>query len=359
LRKLFLALGLTLITTLLFTASAAAHHRCGHDRPTPGACPPPEPAPAPAPAPAPSPTPPPPPSGSGGIVQGYAPQDGVSASSIDAYAALVGQAPGIVMWYQWWGNQSSVPTGSIDAVKAKGAQALVTWEPWAGKNPDPVYKLSEIAAGKHDAYITSYARQAASYGKTFYLRYAHEQNMVQNYPWVTGPGNANGNTEADYIAAWRHVHDIFQREGATNVRWVWSPNIKDAWGSPNPLANTYPGDAYVDWMGMDGYNWGSTVSWSRWKPFSEVFGETYADITTVSGKPLMIAETGSCEQGGDKAAYIKDMLETQIPNNFPQIKAFVWFQYNKECDWRVNSSTAAQAAFKAGISSGSYGGTLP
>ncbi len=62
------------------------------------------------------------------------------------------------------------------------------------------------------------------------------------FPWGVG---TNGNTTTDYVTAWRHIHDIFEQEGATNVRWVWAPNVKP--GLPTPYAELYPGDDYVDW----------------------------------------------------------------------------------------------------------------
>ena len=137
---------------------------------------------------------------------------------------------------------------------------------------------------------------------------------------------------------------MFTTAGATNAVWVFSPNNgnspDEAW---NQWANYYPGDNYVDWMGIDGYNWGTTQAWSSWATFQAVFGGIYAGIAA-KGKPIMIPETASTELGGDKAAWIAGVLPS-LKTTFPGIKALVWFQMNKETDWRIDSSTASQAAF--------------
>jgi beta-mannanase len=140
------------------------------------------------------------------------------------------------------------------------------------------------------------------------------------------------------------VHDIFTAAGATNVLWVFSPNVDsvpgDAW---NQWSNYYPGDDYVDWTAFDGYNWGTVQAGSSWRSFTAMTGTIYAGLTA-KGKPIMIPETASAEQGGDKAAWIADILPS-LRTSFPGIKAFVWFHMNKETDWRVDSSPQARDRF--------------
>jgi hypothetical protein len=163
----------------------------------------------------------------------------------------------------------------------------------------------------------------------------------------------NGNQPGDYVKAWRHVHDIFVANGATNVTWVWSPNVE--YSNTTPLAELYPGDQYVDWIGMDGYNWGLVQNASKWQSFSKVFGQTYHDVGQIAPtKPIMVAEMSSTELGGSKANWITDAFTTQIPQNFPNIKAFIWFNRNKETDWRIESSASSQQAFAQAIASTYY-----
>ncbi len=269
------------------------------------------------------------------------PQD---PASIDSWAQLTGVQPSIVMWYQdWypgWTNALVVPR-FMDAVTERGAMPMITWEPDIGSDgvSQPAYALRNIARGDFDGYIERSAREAAAYGKPFYLRLAHEMNG----DWSAWGAGVNGNTPADFVAAWRHVVGIFRSAGATNAIWVWSPNVDTG---RRPFAQLYPGDEWVDWVGLDGYNWG-TLDGSRWKSLGEVFGSSYDTLTRLTSKPLMIAETASTEVGGDKAAWIRDGFQYDLPARLPAVRAVIWFDRDKETDWRVNSSTAATSAFRS------------
>jgi hypothetical protein len=274
------------------------------------------------------------------------------AAKIDEVTNKVGVTPSIVMWYQHWSGSPSFPSQAADAAVSRGAMPIVTWEPRdpRGGGAQPQYALRTIVAGEHDAYIRRWAQEAAAWGKPIYLRFAHEMNGDW-YPWSSG---VNGNTSAEYVSAWRHVHDVFRQEGATNVRWVWSPNEDGS----TPFADVYPGDAYVDWVGIDGYNWGTTQEWSEWSSLSEIFGPAYRQLTTMTDKPMIIAETASTEVGGDKAAWIRQGLLKDLPSQFPRIRAVVWFDENKETSWSVNSSEAALAAYREAALSPLYSGQL-
>src|SRR6266496_1414193 len=118
-----------------------------------------------------------------------------------------------------------------------------------------------------------------------------------NGNWNPWSEQVNGNKSGQFVLAWRHVHDIFTAQGVTNVTWVWSPNID--FSNSVPLRKLYPGNSYVDWIAMDGYI-------------------------------------------------------SQIPHNFSRIRAVIWFDQDKETDWRIESSFTAQNAFATAIQSGMY-----
>ena len=280
----------------------------------------------------------------------YLPAAPSDMSTVDAFTQQVGASPQILMWYQVWGNPDDSPfyTNAYDKVTQRGIMPLITWEPWAGTVNDPSYSLASIANGSHDEYIRQFADDAAAWGKPFYLRFAHEMNGNW-YPWGQG---VNGNTPAEYVQAWRHVHDLFVKEGATNAIWVWSPNVDDG---NAPFTNLYPGDAYVDWVALDGYNAASVWN-SPWMSLGQLFGTSYDTLAALTSKPMMIAETASTEVGGNKAAWITDGFLSDIPTRLPRVKAVIWFDKNKETDWRVDSSAASLAAFQQVVASPLYGG---
>jgi beta-mannanase len=278
-------------------------------------------------------------------------------AKVDEFTTMVGTQPTIVAWYQNW-DQSSVKEFNpelIEAVASRGAMPMVSWEPY---NPTKgvkakkqrKYAIQTIIAREHDAYIRRWARGVADWGKPMYLRFAHEMNSV-SYPWSIG---INDNTSAEYVSAWRHIVDVFREEGATNVRWVWSPTV--ALNVSPPFEEFYPGDDYVDWVALDGYNWGTTQSWSRWQTLAEVFGPSYDEVTALApDKPFMIAETGSAEEGGDKAAWIREAFGEDLPTRLPMTKAVVWFNVNKEADWRIESSPSSLEAYSEIAASPAYG----
>jgi endoglucanase len=213
---------------------------------------------------------------------------------------------------------------------------LVTWEPHE--------KLDEIIAGKHDEMLHTRAAGAKALGAEIYLRWGHEMNGNW-YPWSGAQnGGATGGAEK-YIAAYRHVHDLFVKDGATNVIWVWCPLVADVpnegW---NHWTKYYPGDEYVDWVGLDAYNWGSSSSCCTWMSFADLVTDLYRDYEKV--KPLMLPETASAEVGGNKGAWITEMHRA-LKQEFSAIKAVVWFDINKETDWRIASSPGALAAYRA------------
>jgi beta-mannanase len=225
---------------------------------------------------------------------------------------------------------------------------MITWEPWDPANGSalqPLYSLARLADGTYDAYIARWAAQVKAWGGPLRLRFAHEMNGNW-YPWGSG---VNGNTAPQYVSAWRHVHDLFVAAGATNVTWVWTPNVIDGMAPIGPL---YPGDAYVDWVGVDGYNWGTTKSWSSWQSFNQVFGSSLGALRQLTTRPIVIGETASTEMGGSKSQWIQDFFAQLKANT--DIKAFIWFNLAKETDWRIESSSTATQAFRTGVSDSRY-----
>ena len=276
-----------------------------------------------------------------------------SMSAVTAFEQDAHKSVSIVMWYQGWGLQDGTqnfePTW-MNNVRSHGSIPMVTWEPWLytqGPN-QPTYSLQNIISGKFDAYITKWAQDSKAWGHPYFLRFAHEMNGNW-YPWSE---QVNGNKAGQYVKAWQHVHNIFTRQGVKNVTWVWSPNVESA--KPVSLKNLYPGASYVDWIGMDGYNWGSANT-SGWQSFAQIFQQTHKDIQSVAkGKPMMVAETASAEVKGNKSAWIVDSFTTQLTRAFSDVKAVIWFNENKETDWRVESSTLVKATFARVIASKRY-----
>ena len=247
------------------------------------------------------------------------------------------------------------PTGPMENIRRHGAIPFFSWA--SDSTPtslnEPNFRLSDLINGTYDAYIKEFAEAAREWGHPFFLRFNWEMNGDW-FPWSEG---VNGNLAGEYVAAWRHVHDIFSSVGASNVSWVWCPNV-DPEGDLQNLSQLYPGNEYVNWTGLDGYNWGTNPAKpDRWRTFSQLYSSTYKLVTEqlAPAKPMVIGEVASTEDGGSKATWIKEML-SEIPTEYPKVRGLIWFEKSEGgMDWPIESSTAATSAFATGIQNPAYG----
>jgi hypothetical protein len=278
---------------------------------------------------------------------------------IDSYVQTAGHEPDFVLWFQSWGPYSDgvFPEDEANDLHRRGYSQVITWVPqdYTTSGDDPGYSLDAILSGRHDAYIQRYARALAAWEHPVYLRPFHEMNG-DTYPYSA---SKNANTPEKLISAWRKVHQMFIEEGATNVEWVWSPNVGTPSYTPrHPMASYYPGDDYVDWLALDGYNWAEARN-LPWYSFDEIYSQSYAEITAINSKPLMIAEIASHTEPGDKAAWISGMHEA-VPTKYPRVKAVSWFHQNTEgALFRMDTSASSRRAYRAMAADARWQGHLP
>lgn len=211
---------------------------------------------------------------------------------------------------------------------AAGRVPYVTVEPWT-------VTLDAIASGVEDATIKARAATVKALKGKIFLRFAHEMNGNW-YPWDGFHNGADATAPPKYIAAFRHVKDVFVTAGVTNVLWVFCPNTNsvpgDAW---NQWSAYYPGDTYVDWMCYDGYNFSGTTS------FAAITSGIYSQFVAKNNKPIMLGETSM--SAIEKGAWI-DAILPAMKSQFPMLKAFVWFHVN---EFRFDSSPTSLAAYIA------------
>lgn len=293
----------------------------------------------------------------------YTPDIPYDMVKLDAYEKLVQKGMSIIQFGRPWqmnGSFLEFPTAQLNNVRQHGAIPMIHWGSWdLGRGPEqPDFRLNVITSGRYDAYIRAWAESAKAWGYPFFLKFDWEMDGRWQFPWSV---QLNGNQPQDFVPMWRHVYNIFREVGATNVTWVWC--VTTASRNSVPMQPLYPGDAYVDWTCLHGYNFGG----SNWRSFSEVFRgypenpfDSYQMLLDLAPtKPIMIGEwatTEAWDNGVRKSEWITDALTRQIPYNFPQVKAVVWFNWNPDpaYSWVVESSPAALQAFKNGISSPIY-----
>ncbi len=172
------------------------------------------------------------------------------------------------------------------------------------------------------------------------LRFAHEMNGNW-YPW--------GGRPSEYISAYRHLADLFRRESVANVKFVWNINSESVPYEPINQANKYfPGEAYVDLVGLDGFNFGTSRTGATWKNFYQIFSPAYTFVSEAyPTKPIIISEVASAEHGGNKSQWINEMFLSL--SKMPKIEEIIWFSLLKETDWRIDSSFSSSEAFKTNL----------
>lgn len=225
-----------------------------------------------------------------------------------------------------------------------GITPFVTLEPWSqqsrwGESGLSSYSLESLIDGSHDAALVALARVIGGLHRTVYLRFAHEMNGSW-YPWAEG---VNRNQPGQYVLAWRHVHDLMAPYLGTGVKWVWSPNIVNDLpaGSPTP-AELYPGDGYVDYLGLTGYSHGESVP--------ATFCPTLTALAAVSAKPVLLSEVGV--EGPAKAEWLSQLAPFVAANS--QIAGVVYFNTSAGTtgatgNYRIDQQPADLAALNSSL----------
>ncbi|MCE7987277.1 MAG: hypothetical protein DYG89_39415 [Caldilinea sp. CFX5] len=319
-----------------------------------------------------------------------------SLVAIRQFEELTGRRLAII--HRFWGMTIFTPTQQarfgqyadfdwlhLDRHFADGRLVMISWNPVNStmtRTMTTTITYQSIIDGRLDYVLTAAAQDAADFGKPLFIRWSWEMDgdwyahsgpnafgITGTLSWTNVPtisGHYSDTTKADgperFVAAWRHVHAIFQQAGADNVIWVWSPNwlsspipkpdqITTTW---NLLSAYYPGDDQVDWIGTSLYYRGDKPD-HQWLSFPDMYnhqiglGSSIAKFAQQHEKPVMIAEIGAAEKADNplaKANWISTTYGTDV-RAFPEIKAMFWFSLIKTedsgqvIDWRVNSSPAS------------------
>ena len=289
-------------------------------------------------------------------------------------ATQTGKAPSQLSWFSTW--DSGYDAAKVRASWAQGALPMITWMTVAQSSSAPTagsYTLARIVNGDFDAYLLRYAGAVIKTGLPVAIRFDHEMNGNW-FPWSAGmPANAGGTGQPNlYVQAWRHVWNVFDSVGANDdVIWVWAPSRVDSIvpHSTKPglkyetgLAEDYPGDQYVDWVGMSAYQYKPSDGWR----FETTFRNTLTALHQLCAKRIFVAETGATEAVGsvdyatEKAKWINETLSGLAAE--PDVVGFSWFNNTVndvhtvdgqliQTDWQFSSSPAALQAFSAGVAS--------
>ena len=240
-------------------------------------------------------------------------------AKVRSFAAATGAHPSVVEVYRQFGGPFSRTLACT--ISRDGALPLIDLDP--ARQP-----VRAIAAGRYDSFLRSYAQQAARFTFPLAISFGHEMNGDW-YPW----GGRN-TSPADFIAAWRHIHQIFSSAGASNVTWVWTVAPRGARSSSQ--AQWWPGAAYVNWVGLDAYYRKPTST------FGLIAG-SMAQVRTFTHKPVLITETAVAP--GPHAARQVTSLFVGVASH-PGLIGFAWFDQDRKERWRLESDPVALRVFR-------------
>lgn len=229
--------------------------------------------------------------------------------------------PTLVSYYIGWGAPFNAPV--VRRLHEAGALPLIALD-------SDSTRAASIAAGSDDTYLVTFARAVRALNLPVAISFDHEFNG----PWFAW--GYHHNTPAAFVAAWRRIVTVFRQQGATNVIWVWAPSVSGS--ETRTLRPYYPGNAYVTWVGVDGY------FFSQDDTFTTVFGKTLKQIRAITRRPVVITETG-VGPSRYRSAQIRNLFAGAAR---ARITGVIWFDYNKygTHNWRIDRDRAALAAFR-------------
>ncbi|PCJ60268.1 MAG: hypothetical protein COA79_08840 [Planctomycetota bacterium] len=260
---------------------------------------------------------------------------------------LLPKKPTYIMFFRDMHLKREFPSEFIEIINDIKAKPIVSLELgiWGQKNKNI---LKEIIAGKHDPFFINWFKKCKKWKKDVYIRPGFEMNG----DWFDWGGDPK-----KFKQSWKHIHALSQKEKCQNLKWIWSVNCRSFpdkdW---NKIIHYYPGDQYVDILGVDGYNWTNELPWRKdtvTQSFNQVFDQTMKDFSKISkDKPILITEISCAETKSLKKSKWIDNFFKKV-NHYPNITGFIWFNYDKrkekEPDWRINSSESSLKSFKNGL----------
>lgn len=301
-------------------------------------------------------------------------EDAVTADEVTAFETLVGKQTVWAYFSNNWFSGISFPADGVNTLKGLGRVPFIRMmarheDAWENPGGESLYTMQNIIDGKFDTELTAWAAAARNCGVPLLVEFGTEVNGDW-FPWngsYHGAGTKNGYGDPDYPDgperfrdAYRHIIHIFRNEGADNVTWFFHVNNssfpEEEW---NRYSYYYPGDDYIDWIGVSVY--GPQTPDSDYESFTSMMDECYPKLCALSAvKPIALLEFGVCEGGWDKALWIADAFASLSGGKYPRLKAVSWWNEkweNSDGSWSdltVNSSAGSLNAYKNGVSNGIF-----
>lgn len=281
-----------------------------------------------------------------------APKGTLEGERILLHIEEIGAMPAMMGFSLQWPDPTKIATGteefplaSFDSIWNLGSIPMLTWKPkyFDDSGKEVAVPLKSITEGDYDEYLRFFANSVKEWGYPLMIRPAPKMNLKKNH-WGTTPEEFGPDSPEAYKKLFRHLVEFFRKEGANNAVWVFSPAAES---DPSPhieesaiwnvASAYYPGDAWVDIIGMSGFNWGRSKTGesdgrkTEWRSFRQIFGPLHKEMSLLAPKkPFMVCEVASANAGGDRPSWIKESVDAM--KEMKLVGAF-WYQFLDEADW--------------------------
>jgi len=289
---------------------------------------------------------------------GLIPQSFDNTRKVEAFEKWIGHQPAVLsIFVNLFMNRSEIDRfmREVTAIWQSGHVPMVILQPMfeSVDTTSPTIER-QIANGKYDKTLSNWTESLVAWlrlndpttaDRRIYINFAPEMNG----DWIPWGVERNKTSPEDFIRMWHRVHDHIMGGEVDHhhVQWVWAPNIVS--GESYPAESFYPGDEYVDWIGIHGYNWGDSQSWSEWRTPKRTYRPTIERVRDIADKPLALTEFGSSSRFDDafhpekKADWIEASFQLIREND---IRMACWFNVEKETDWAIFGGSRGTDTFE-------------
>lgn len=293
-------------------------------------------------------------------------EDAITSADVDAYESAVGHRVAWVYFSHEWVHGEGFPLVTTTWIRARGSVPFVrimmrSVAETGRTTVETTYGLSSIVAGEHDAALAAWGDAARSFGTPLIAEWGTEMNG-EWFPW-NGAHNGKAAGVALFRAAYQHIVSIIRSREARNVTWAFHINGDDEPGADwNRFEQYYPGDDYVDWLGISAYGAQSPDG-----PCPDFIAGVDAAVARLSAmaptRPIFVLELGTTKTARQcdptPEAWTSEALEALVGGRWPAIRGFAWWNERWEnggsrrpTDMRVQNAPPIAKAFRKALSKG-------
>ena len=278
-------------------------------------------------------------------------EDDITLKDLQSFEETVGKTAAWVYFSNNWYRSRKFPLETATWIREAGSIPFIRLMLRSSPDQDqaePTFTLQNIIDGKFDKDFHAWCASAHDFGTPILAEYGTEVNgswFSWNGVW-NGGGKTGGYGDPEqpdgperFKDAYRHIIQICRAEGVRNIKWVFhvddGDDPEEGW---NRFENYYPGDDWIDWIGVSVYG-AQTPQDDYWTSFREGMDAIYPRLAALApDKPLALLEFGVAKNNplGDQAQWARAALDDITSLRYPRLIGFSWWN-----EWWQNDDNPA------------------